>query len=162
MNIFYLDKDPRLAAQYHVDKHVVKMPLETAQLLCSVYHVIGGHPKNIIPYKLTHKNHPCSIWARESLSNYLWLVELGLEICKEYTYRYGKQHKSEAVINWCKERKPKIVNISLTPIKQAMPDIFKNKDPVLAYRNYYLGAKTHLFSWKKRNKPYWVIDNLNL
>ena len=84
MNIFFLDEDPTMSAQYHVDKHVVKMILETAQLLCGVHHATA--PDNTyVPYKLSHKNHPCSIWARTSLSNYLYLCELGLELCKEYT-----------------------------------------------------------------------------
>ena len=73
MNIFFLDNDIRKCAIYHCDKHVVKMTLETAQLLCGVHHIIGGDA----PYKLSHKNHPCSIWARESLSNYMLLSELG-------------------------------------------------------------------------------------
>lgn len=88
MNIFLLDYDVKKCAQSHVDKHVVKMILETAQLLCGAHHVIGTTDN--IPYKLSHKNHPCSIWVRESLTNYLYLCELGLELCYEYTYRYGK------------------------------------------------------------------------
>jgi hypothetical protein len=90
MNIFFLDEDPTLSAQYHVDKHVVKMILETAQLLCGVHHATSQITDQV-PYKLSHKNHPCAIWARTSLSNYLYLCELGLELCKEYTYRYGNQ-----------------------------------------------------------------------
>jgi hypothetical protein len=70
MNIFFLDENPTLSAKYHVDKHVVKMILETAQLLCSVHHVTD-QVTDQVPYKLSHKNHPCAIWARESLSNYL-------------------------------------------------------------------------------------------
>ena len=100
MNIFILDKDVKKCAQYHCDKHVVKMILETAQLLCGVHHVTA-HDTAHVPYKLSHKNHPCAIWARESFSNYVYLCELGLELCKEYTHRYGKRHKSLDVILWC-------------------------------------------------------------
>jgi hypothetical protein len=89
MNIFFLDENPTLSAQYHVDKHVVKMILETAQLLCSVHHVTDQVTDQVthqvthqVPYKLSHKNHPCAIWARESLSNYLYLCEMGLELRK--------------------------------------------------------------------------------
>lgn len=61
MNIFYLDKDPKLCAQYHCDKHVVKMILESAQLLCTAVNEAAG--KEVAPYKSTHVNHPCSIWS---------------------------------------------------------------------------------------------------
>mgnify|MGYP000607032860 CR=1 FL=1 len=108
MNIFFLDDDIKKCAQYHCDKHVVKMILETAQLLCGVHHMID-QVTDQVPYKLSHKNHPCSIWSRESLSNYLYLCELGLELCYEYTYRYGKKHKSQSVIEWC------IVNNPFSP-----------------------------------------------
>ena len=77
MNIFFLDENPQLNAQYHCDKHVVKMILETAQLLCSVHHMCDEVD---VPYKLAHKNNPCSIWCRKSLTNYLALCELGLEL----------------------------------------------------------------------------------
>ena len=82
MNIFFLDYDTQKCAQYHCDKHVVKMVLETAQLLCGVHHTTPQVTPQV-PYKLSHKNHPCAIWCRESLSNYLYLCDLGLELCKE-------------------------------------------------------------------------------
>ncbi len=121
MNIFILDLDVKKCAQYHVDKHVVKMILETAQLLCGVHHVTD-QVTDQVPYKLSHKNHPCSIWARESLSNYLYLCELGLELCNEYTYRYGKRHKSQDVIEWCLTNKPNILDKGFTEPAKAMPD----------------------------------------
>ena len=88
MNIFALDNDVKVAAQWHVDKHVVKMPLETAQMLCTARHELGEKPESI-PYKVAHKNHPCTIWCRTSSENYDWLCDLGMVLCKEYTYRYG-------------------------------------------------------------------------
>ena len=154
MNIFFLDENPTLSAQYHVDKHVVKMILETAQLLCGVHHVTA-HDSAHVPYKLSHKNHPCSIWCRESLSNYLYLCELGLELCKEYTYRYGKRHKSQDVIEWCLINKPNIPDIEFTDPAKAMPDEFKVDSVVESYRNYYMGAKFSLAAWKNREKPFW-------
>jgi hypothetical protein len=154
MNIFLLDLDVRKCAQYHVDKHVVKMTLEVSQLLCGVHHVSGGDPANI-PYKLSHKNHPCSIWSRESLSNYLYLCELGLELCKEYTHRYEKRHKSQDVIEWCMVHKPNISDIGLTEPAKAMPDEYKTNSVVESYRNYYMGAKSGFAVWKKREKPFW-------
>ena len=155
MNIFFLDENPKLSAQYHVDKHVVKMILETAQLLCGVHHSINTSSTLQVPYKLSHKNHPCAIWARESLSNYLYLCELGLELGKEYTYRYGKKHKSIEVIEWCIVNKPNIIDIGFTKPAMAMPDEFKVDSVVESYRNYYIGAKISLASWKNREKPFW-------
>ena len=154
MNIFFLDENPTLSAQYHVDKHVVKMILETAQLLCSVHHVTDQDTDQV-PYKLSHKNHPCAVWARQSLSNYLYLCELGLELGKEYTYRYGKRHKSIEVIEWCIVNKPNIPDIGFTTPAMAMPDEFKVDSVVESYRNYYMGAKISLASWKNREKPFW-------
>lgn len=154
MNIFFLDENPTMSAKYHVDKHVVKMILETAQLLCGVHHATD-QPTDQVPYKLSHKNHPCAIWARESLSNYLYLCELGLELGKEYTYRYGKRHKSIDVIEWCIVNKPNIPDIGFTKPAMAMPDEFKVDSVVESYRNYYMGAKSDLASWKNREKPLW-------
>jgi len=154
MNIFFLDENPTLSAKYHVDKHVVKMILETAQLLCGVHHATDQLTDQV-PYKLSHKNHPCAVWARESLSNYLYLCELGLELGKEYTYRYGKRHKSIDVIEWCIVNKPNIPDIGFTKPAMAMPDEFKVDSVVESYRNYYMGAKSDLASWKNREKPLW-------
>ena len=156
MNIFFLDENPILSAQYHVDKHVVKMILETAQLLCSVHHVTDQDTDQV-PYKLSHKNHPCAVWARQSLSNYLYLCELGLELCKEYTYRYGKRHKSQDVIEWCLVNKPNIPDIGFTEPAKAMPDEYKVDDVVKSYRNYYRGGKSGFATWKNREVPKWFL-----
>lgn len=155
MNIFVLDSNPILAAQAHVDKHVVKMPLETAQLLCTAHHISGTNPEQI-PYRMTHRNHPCALWTRESLQNYRWLVDLGLAICGEYTHRYGKVHKSQAVIEWCGNNEPSLNDSERTPFVQAMPSDLRSDDPVESYRRYYLLEKSHLFSWKKRKAPEWI------
>ena len=158
MNIFILDKDVKKCAQYHCDKHVVKMILETAQLLCGVHHVTAHDTAQVtdqVPYKLSHKNHPCSIWARESLSNYLYLCELGLELCYEYTHRYGKRHKSQDVIEWCLTNKPNILDKGFTEPAKAMPDEYKVDDVVQSYRNYYCGAKSGFAVWKMRDIPHW-------
>ena len=154
MNIFFLDYDVKKCAQYHCDKHVVKMILETAQLLCGVHHAVSKDVENV-PYKLSHKNHPCAIWTRESLSNYLYLCELGLELCNEYTYRYGKRHKSQEVILWCILNRPKIGDIGFTEPPKAMPDEYKVDCVIQSYRNYYMGAKSGFAVWKNREKPLW-------
>jgi len=155
MNIFLLDQDHSTNAEYHVDKHVVKMILESAQLLSSAVRVSGIDEG----YALTHKNHPCAIWTRKSLSNWYWLKNLMYALNEEYKYRYNKRvnHKSFD-IGW-NLTYPNIEDIGLTPFVMAMPDKYKNTDPFLAYRNYYVGEKSHLFSWKKREIPYWVNEN---
>ena len=153
MNIFLLDTDTKKCAQYHCDKHVVKMILETAQLLCGVHHMTNQITE--APYKLSHRNHPCSIWARESLSNYLYLCELGLELCKEYTYRYGKRHKSQDVIEWCLINKPNIADKEFTEPARAMPDEYKSNCVVESYRSYYMGEKSKIAVWKNRETPEW-------
>lgn len=154
MNIFILDWNVKKCAQYHVDKHVVKMILETAQLLCGAHHMTPQVTPQV-PYKLSHKNHPCAIWTRESLSNYLYLCELGLELCNEYTHRYGKRHKSQDVIEWCIINKPNILDKGFTEPAKAMPDEYKVDDVVQSYRNYYCGAKSEFAVWKMRDIPHW-------
>lgn len=152
MNIFVLDTNPSKCAQYHCDKHVVKMILETAQLLCGVHWVLNSSA----PYKLSHRNHPCSIWTRECIENYVWLCDLGINLCKEYTYRYNKTHKSQQIIEWCITNLPRLrENGDLTPFALAMPDEYKVNCPIESYKNYYRGAKTSFASWKKRNTPEW-------
>ena len=163
MNIFFLDNDIRKCAQYHCDKHVVKMILETAQLLCGVHHMTPQVAPQVapqVPYKLSHKNHPCAIWSRESLTNYLVLCELGLELCYEYTYRYGRRHKSQDVIEWCVTNKPSIVDIGYTQPPKAMPDEYKVDSVVESYRNYYRGAKVSFAVWKNREKPCWFEEKV--
>ena len=159
MNIFVLDEDPQQAAKYHCDKHM-KLLLEAAQLLCIAHKQTGS---NNAPYKgQGFKNHPCSVWTRESIENYRWLVKLGLFLCKEYTYRYGKIHKSQSVIEWAKNNEPNLPNIPRTPFVQAMPDDVKNENTVEAYRAYYCKYKSSFAKWKKREIPCWYIKNLPL
>lgn len=154
MNIFVLDVDTKKCAQYHNDKHVVKMILETAQLLCGVHHVVESQYE--IPYKLSHKNHPSAIWARECIENYIWLCDLGLELCEEYTYRYGKRHKSQDIIEWCLLNKPALKeNNDITPFALAMPNECKIGNAVDSYRNYYMVEKRRMASWKNRQTPEW-------
>ena len=92
MNIFYLDKNPATAAKVQYNKHVVKMILESAQMLCAAHHILGN--PNDVPYKLAHKNHPCTIWVRENSLHYDWLYAHMIALGLQYTYRYGKVHKS--------------------------------------------------------------------
>ena len=156
MNIFVLDANPRKCAEYHVDKHSTKMCVEYAQLLCGSHHVTESQYN--IPYKLSHKNHPCSIWVRECIENYIWLCDLGLELCEEYTYRYGKRHKSQDIIEWCLINTPNIpTNGDITPFALAMPDECKVGTAIDSYRAYYMVEKRNLASWKNRQTPEWYL-----
>lgn len=149
MNIFVLDNDPIKAAEQQCDKHVVKMILETAQMLCSV------HPNGDAPYKRTHYNHPCTIWSRQSLDNYEWLLLHGLSLSGEYRKRYGRQHKSEKVIKWCMENIPQLPRLGITKQPLCMPNQFKTGSVVQSYRNYYNGDKSRFAEWKHGNTPSW-------
>lgn len=153
MNIFFIEdiNDVDLIAKSHYDKHVVKMILETAQILSTVSRECGVEQG----YKATHKNHPSTKWAGESLSNWKWLKTLGESLCREYTYRYGKTHKTQGVIELLQE--PPLEDIGLTIPPQCMPDEFKceEKDYVKAYRNYYMKDKAHIAKWTKRPVPDW-------
>jgi hypothetical protein len=140
------------------------MILETTQLLCSVHHIIESDYKPC--YKLTHKNHPSARWVRESKSNYEWLCQLGVELCKEYTYRYGKTHKCEQYILDLAKHVPLLPNLGFTTPVQAMPDIYKDKDAVEAYRAYYFFEKMYIHSWKgkvnSRVIPMWINEMYGL
>lgn len=147
----------------HCDKHVVKMILETCQMLCAVWHIVDPEHKIYEPpYKLAHKNHPCTIWVRTSLGNYKWLCQLGLELCKEYTYRYGKTHACEKYIITLSEQVPPIPDDGFTTPAQAMPDMYKDHDAVEAYRMYYFFDKNSMLCWKGkiagRDTPDWIQE----
>lgn len=159
MNIFVLDRDPAKAAEYHCDKHVVKMILETAQILSTVQWELGYEA----PYKPTHRHHPCTIWAGSHILNYMWTCKLGLYLCKEYTFRYGKTHKSQAIIEWLTENPP--ANLKDMTNKgypdrfaMAMPEKYQSSDPVAAYREYYVRDKKDLLQYTKRPVPRWLED----
>jgi len=141
MNIFVLSLSPRLSAQYHCDKHVVKMILETAQVLYSVHWTIDPLMLLENAYKKTHVNHPCSVWARTSIANYRWLCELGVWLCKEYTFRYNNIHATQKHIEWLTLNIPNIENQEATPFALAMPDEYKCESPVESYRAFYRESK---------------------
>ncbi len=157
MNIFVLDLNINRCARYHCDKHVVKMVLESAQMLSAAFRINGVDAG----YKLTHKNHPCTQWACASLSNWNWLRELAKELNEEFKFRFNKNenHMSWDLINSLPL--PPIKDLGLFPFAQAMPEQYKNKNPVKAYRNFYIGEKHKLFQWTKRKPPRW-IPNLSI
>jgi hypothetical protein len=151
MNIFVLDNNPQRAATMACDKHVVKMILETAQMMCTVVAAHDIHP----PYRATHAKHPCTIWASESQANWQWLIDYGLSLSAEYTERYGKIHKSQGVIEWCRDQNINLPSCGLTPFAQAMPVQYRNECVVTAYRDYYMGEKERIATWKYSLCPDW-------
>ena len=157
MNIFALDNDPVRAAGWHSDRHVIKMILETAQILSTVHHAYG-HP---VTYKPTHPHHPCTLWAGATAGNYRWLNALGLALCAEYTARYGKTHACENMLRFELLHPPAgLTGDHRTPFALAMPDACKRPDdPIESYRRYYQ-HKTNQNAWmrwdKRNNPPAWL------
>ena len=152
MNIFVLDRDIGRCAQYHADRHVVKMVLESAQMLCTVLAENGVEA----PYRPTHVHHPCTLWAGESLSNWRWLRELALALNDEYRYRFGsgRDHKSAEVARGLPE--PPVPDLGLTEFAQAMPEEYRVRgDAVAAYRRFYMAEKSGFASWTGRPVPDW-------
>lgn len=144
MNIFILSEDPVEAAQMQCDKHVVKMIVESAQMLCTV-----GKGA----YKPTHVNHPCTVWASRSKENFEWLYNHAIALCHEYTKRYGRRHKTQDVIEQIQY--PKTFPVTgLTPFVLAMPDEFKIGDAVQSYRAYY-HSKASFARWSYSVIPQW-------
>ena len=160
MNIFALDKDPLIAAQMMCDKHVVKMILEGCQMLSTVHSLDTVQENKITLYKPCFHNHPCTIWARASKSNYYWLANHTFELTNEYSSRYyGKIHKSTDMAYWFTKNAPSnLPNTICTDFAQAMPEQYKNADGVTAYRAYYLGEKAKFAKWKLGNEPMWFTS----
>lgn len=144
-----------MAAQAHCDKHVVKMILEYAQLLSTAHRLLDGDNVPEVLYKVTHKNHPSAVWTRESRDNYIWLYDLFVSLCDEYTSRYGKIHATDKKLRWALYKVPKsIPNVGFTSLRLAMPDEYKQACPVASYRAYYKAEKSNIAKWKT-NQPTW-------
>lgn len=169
MNLFLLDKDVTLNAQYHVNKHVTKMIVETSQMLCTAHHILDGTTEfeGIKLYRPTHKNHPSTVWIRKNKYNYLYARDLLRALITEYDFRYGRDlSKYSRPRKFAKMSYPD--NISEEPFEDfkdfpmAMPEELRIKeDPVQAYRNYYIRDKSGLHSWTKREVPNWIIEYEN-
>lgn len=151
MNIFYLDHDPKLAAQFTNDRHVVKMVLESAQILSTVCRANGLD----VGYKATHKHHPCTLWAGENLSNFMYLANLASYLNDEYKYRFYRIDNQLSFDVICNLPTPDLPDEPMTTPALAMPDGCKCDDPVESYRNYYRQHKQHLAQWTRRNQPEW-------
>lgn len=162
MNIFYLDIDPVKSAQYQCNKHIVKMILESAQLLSTAHHVLGSQLLNFnshLLYKQTHTMHPCAIWVREASENYEWLAKHSLALSDEYTFRYGQIHKSNPKLIALSLSKPIFAEKLFTSPPACMPDEYKVPgDIVASYRKYYKECKlkTIKCEWTRRERPNWL------
>ena len=170
MNIFVTDPSPHVSAQVLPDKHIVKMPLETCQMLSIVCSDKWGHNYGELhrldgqPYKTekgAFRNHPCTIWANESLINTWWLVAHGIGLCKEYTHRYKKVHSCQKTIEEAQSIIPFGYHNTPSSFVFAGPDQFKHNktiDIFTAYK-YYIASKPWVSSNYLRDpqrKPYWV------
>ena len=155
MNIFYLHECPDKAARLQYNKHVVKMILESAQMLCTAHHCYGDkYQVENVPYKQAHLNHPSTVWTRRSKSTYMWLYNHMMALGDEYTKRYGKTHLS---ITKCKDFlavPPRhIQGDDWCQPPQCMPDEYKDECSIQAYWNYYIGEK-HVVVNINKEKPY--------
>lgn len=152
MNIFVLDKDVKTCARYHCDQHVIKMILESTQILCTALNLKGFET----PYKSTHIQHPCVKWAGKSYSNFKWLVKLAYALNVEYRYRFEKKTDHKSIDTIKQIRKFDFEDQGLTQFVQAMPNQYKVPgDPVQAYRNFYNYDKSRFAKWSRRAKPSW-------
>jgi|TARA_R110000824_G_scaffold25739_3_gene89312 hypothetical protein len=157
MNIFYLSRDPAKASKYHCDKHVVKMILESAQMLSTAHRILDGDSCDKSLYKATHKNHPSTVWVRSNSYNYQWLYSLLCNLCSEYTFRYKKTHATQRLLKplkSCPNNIPK--NKTWVEPPQCMPDEYKCTDTVEGYRKYYIGEKMRFAKWAYSDTPEWV------
>lgn len=180
MNIFILDENPVIAAQQQCDKHVVKMIVESAQMLSTAHRMLDGiierrpsksgkttvnyykleDEREDIVYKAVHFNHPCSIWTRESCVNYMWHYNHFKALCNEYTYRYGKVHSTDTKLREILRNKPNNIphENHMTPFKLAMksnPECMF-KDAVKSYRAFYQTKQERFkMEWTNRERPEW-------
>lgn len=182
MNVFYLSHDVTECAQQHVDKHAVRMILEYAQILSTAHRFLDGNlvqgltktgrnvkrwvlsdpQQQLLLYAATHINHPSVVWARTSAANYQWLARLLDQLCTEYTYRYGKVHKTQrdGLAQFLLLNTPiNIAQSAFTEPTPAMPDQYKvEQSSIKSYRQYYIGAKSRMFKWKNRTTPDWISN----
>jgi hypothetical protein len=175
MNIFFLHFNQAKCARWHCDKHVVKMILETAQLLYTAHWILAIN-KGLLPsfktapphaleprmrgyLPIRNDKHPSAIWARESLQHYRWLSIFGLALCNEYRYRFNdKKHSCENHLRWLyMNAPPELFDNGWKDPPPAMPDIYKtSKNSIICYRKYYNEGKQSLLTYTGRHRPHWL------
>lgn len=180
MNLFLLAADPRTAARWHCDKHVVKMILEICQLLYTAWHqsrtpFVWSDVCPHAPYRPTHRNHPVAHWIRQRAEHYVWACALGAALCEEYTRRYEKTHKCESHLQRLRDMgfPPHMHDETYTPpVKKhasqgcprdcvtfecALPDtcVVRTGDQVDAIKSYqkYYGTKHWVMTWNRGKDP---------
>ena len=153
MNIFHLHKDPKICAEYHCDKHVVKMILETAQMLSTAYRRNFGDNDDL--YKTAFPKHPMTIWVGDSGYNFKWSLDLLDELLHQYTLRYNKVHTTKKISDLLHNRHNKwnCWKTEFTPPPQCMPDQYKHKDYITAYKQYYIGEKKRFAKYTGVDTP---------
>jgi hypothetical protein len=170
MNIFVLSLCVNKCTEMYVNTHVVKMCLETAQILSTAHRILAGSDEGQMTlcdsaglYRITHRHHPCVKWTCASKLNYLWLVDLFSALLNEYRIRFDRIHACSRLLTFFTAHLPKDIPITaeMTPFALVMPaeikERFPSSDPAAAYRAYYLEKKSHLFSWKRRPVPDFVV-----
>ena len=177
MNLFFLDFDLKKCAEYHCDKHVVKMILELTQMLYTAHHILKMKLPDNAYKPIRNHNHPMCVWVRKSKENYTFTSELAMCLSEEYTYRYKREHSCHKHLLFLKnnypdfnqkveytkqvylsDMSPDMEKLNLTPIPLCMPDDCKTtKDVIQGYRNYYIAKKSHFVKWKNRPIPEWYI-----
>lgn len=183
MNIFYLNHDTKTCAEQHVDKHVVKMIVEYAQLLSTAHRMLDGKEiegrsktgrkvkryimedkREDIIYKAVHYHHPSAVWARETKMQYLWLYDLFKKLGQEYTHRYGKVHSTNFKLNEILANAPNNIKQEgwrePTPAMSHYPQCIVPNDSIASYKNYYVEAKAYFAKWSKREVPAWFAARI--
>ena len=167
MNIFALHLDPKIAANHHCDKHVVKMIVESAQMISTIFDKYGERKSWM--YKPCFQHHPCTIWAGVSRRNLIWLVDLGYHLCLEYNHRYGKIHKCYGMmLLWSKlvhelsipDGRFTNFALAVTPkLKEKYGQDYNLIESINCYRDYYIEEKSHIAKWKTGDIPNWFSNN---
>lgn len=180
MNIFYLSRCPKRAAQYHCDDHF-KMICEYAQQMSTTHRVLDGEhytelskagrkvhrwklydERENVLYKASHANHPCNLWVRESSSNYLFIYDLYVHLAQEFYDARNKHHQSYTDLYIALRELPNnIPDGPFTTPHLCMPDEFKTDDAVESYRTFYNKDKSEFATWKNRETPYWFRNEFN-
>ena len=157
MNLFFLSKNPVAAAQMQCDKHVVKMILETAQMLCTAHHVNGSTLDTDVLYKKTHVNHPSTVWCRTSTSNYTWAYDHFVALCDEYTHRYGKVHLTDTKLRELLKTVPTMSADAFTKAPKCMPTEYQTGSLIQSYQNYYYYTKRSFAKYTNRSVPAFMV-----
>jgi len=177
MNIFELNKDPAICAEMHCDKHIVKMPIEYAQLLSTAHRVLDGteyigttktgrrakrwrldDDRENFLYKASHVKHPDGIWLRQTSGNYYKLFFLYMATLAEFKHRYGKIHGASKPSLFLQRAPMNIPEGPITELPQCMPDYCKGDNVIQAYHKYYINEKKSFATWKARPTPEWYLQ----